>query len=297
MDIRSLKYFLMVAECLNFTEASRRLFIAQSALSQQIAELEKKVGVALFERNKRSVRLTNAGAIFLNDAQDIVRRYEEALIRVRQTEQGLLGQLNVGYLSESFANFLPPFIQGFINNYPTIDLHFEGLNNGPLMDKLADSEIDIAFTVNLGLEYVPDVEQILIGQDYVSVILPRNHPFSSDKSNNFSRFSNEHFIFMDRNQSPQGFDRTIQICADAGFSPNISSNVHNIKDIIFMVESGLGIAILPKNVVENYSRNLCIIPIENGKYVINLVAAWKKNNKNPSLPFFLEALQLEVSSL
>jgi DNA-binding transcriptional LysR family regulator len=295
MDIRQLQYFITVAECLSFTEASKRLYVAQSALSQQIVEMEKRLGVTLLHRSKRSVKLTNAGIIFLRDSVDIVSRYEQALERVRQTQQGLIGSLRIGVLTDSFTSSLPPLIQKFISSYPNIELKLEALNNGPLMEKLTDDDIDVAFTLNLGIHYIPEVDSLEVGKDYISVILHKNHPLASDDMVNLGMLSNENFIIVDRHDSPQGYDKTIQICADNGFPPKITSQVHAIKDILFLVESGLGVAIIPNYIAENYSENLICIPINRGKYVVDLVAAWKKTNSNPSLPYFMDALRTYIN--
>lgn len=294
MDIRQLQYFITVAECLNFTEAAKRLYIVQSALSQQIVEIEKKIGVTLLERSKRSVKLTSAGHIFLKDAIDIVDRYNQALVKTRQTEQGLIGTLKVGFLSDSFSNFLPPLIQKFIGTYPNIDMKLTLLSNGPLMEKLSEDAIDLAFTINVGMHYVPNVDWLQISQDFVSVMVNRNHPLASEATVDFSKFSSERFIIMRRQVSPQGFDSTLQICANNGFSPKIVDEVNAVKDMLLLVASGIGVAILPNHIGKDYSNFVCCIPLEKGKYVVDLVAAWKKTNLNPSLPYFLDTLRSEL---
>lgn len=294
MNIRQLQYFISVAEYLSFTEAAKSLYIAQSALSQQIIEMEKNLGVTLFQRSKRSVKLTCAGTVFLKDAIEIVDRYQQAVENMHRTGQGLIGNLRIGFLSDSLSTFLPPFIQKFISSYPSIELKMTGLNNGPLMEKLSENAFDLAFTVSIGMQYVPDVDCLPITHDYSSVILHKNHPLASDEKIDFSKFSRENFIIMHRQDSPQGYDSTVQICANNGFSPKIISQVHDIRDILLLVESGIGIAILPTHVGANYSPNLRCIPIEDGKYTVDLVAAWKKSNSNPSLPYFLDSLRSEL---
>src|SRR3954454_21582004 len=98
MDIRPLRYFISVAEHLNFTEASKHLFVAQPAVSQQIAYLEKKMGVKLFHRTKHSVQLTEAGSVFLKDAREILRKLDESIEKARQAEEGLIAFINIGLL-------------------------------------------------------------------------------------------------------------------------------------------------------------------------------------------------------
>lgn len=99
MDIRQLRYFITVAEHLNFTKAANQLYVAQSAISQQIADLEDQVGVKLFIRNKRSVKLTPAGSVFLKEAIEIVEKTSGAIEKAKQTDEGIIGSLSIGFLA------------------------------------------------------------------------------------------------------------------------------------------------------------------------------------------------------
>ena len=99
MDMRPIRYFISVAEHLNFTEASKQLYVAQPAVSQQIAYLEKKLEVKLFNRTKHSVQLTHAGSVFLKDAREVFKKLDESIENVHQAEEGLIGTINIGLLS------------------------------------------------------------------------------------------------------------------------------------------------------------------------------------------------------
>src|SRR4051794_10340008 len=117
MEIRQLRYFISVAEQLNFTEAAKRLFVAQPSVSQQIASLERSMDVKLFIRDKHSVKLTPAGKVFLNDAIEIVNKSEEALKRAKKAAVGEVGQLSVGFLNAPVKNFLPDLVKEFRKKY------------------------------------------------------------------------------------------------------------------------------------------------------------------------------------
>src|SRR3954454_14526676 len=107
MEIRQLRYFTAVAEHLNFTEAAKKLFVAQPAVSQQIASLEKEIGFKLFNRDKHSVQLTHAGRVFLNDALEMLDRSEAAIKKARKAAIGEVGQLSIGFLNAPVKKFLP----------------------------------------------------------------------------------------------------------------------------------------------------------------------------------------------
>lgn len=122
MDMRPLRYFIAVAEHLNFTEAAKQLFVAQPAVSQQVAYLEKKLGVKLFHRTKHSVQLTNAGTVFLKDAKEIIKKLDESFENAQQADKGVIGTINIGLLSVPVRDFLPPLIRKFRHKYPNVNI-------------------------------------------------------------------------------------------------------------------------------------------------------------------------------
>ena len=130
MEIRQLRYFISVAEQLNFTEAAKRLFVAQPSVSQQIASLERSMDVKLFIRDKHSVKLTPAGKVFLNDAIEIVNKSEEALKRAKKAAIGEVGQLSIGFLNAPVKNFLPDLVKEFRRKYRYIQINLNHYQTG-----------------------------------------------------------------------------------------------------------------------------------------------------------------------
>jgi DNA-binding transcriptional LysR family regulator len=291
MDIRQLKYFISVAEHLNFTEAAKHLFVAQSAVSQQIADLEKKIGVQLFIRNKRSVKLTNAGTVLLAEAINLVKKSEEAVEKARQADLGIIGSLNIGFLGYTEKNFLPPLIRKFKNDYPKVDLRLEQYNHGFLIEALSSGDLDVGFTFLFGLDNITGLEKEKVFTETISVVMHCEHPLADKSSINIGDLANEKFIALDREESPQGFNQTLLICAHSGFSPNIVSEPKLLQTVLLQVDCGAGIAILPKSLKLQASPSLRFIDIEGEKAEYELVAAWRKSNDNPSIPLFLEGLR------
>ena len=135
MELRQLRYFIAVAEHLNFTEASKRLFVAQPAVSQQIAGLEKSLGLKLFIRDKHSVKLTPAGRVFLNDAIDLLSRSEEAEKRVKKAASGEVGQLSIGFLNAPVKKFLPHLVKEFRGDFPHIQISLNQYQTGEIVEQ------------------------------------------------------------------------------------------------------------------------------------------------------------------
>ncbi|SDK73364.1 LysR family transcriptional regulator [Natronincola ferrireducens] len=295
MDIRQLRYFIAVAENLNFTEAAKQLFVAQSAVSQQIADLEKKIGVQLFIRNKRSVKLTNAGAVLLKEAISLVNKSVEAMEKTRQAELGIIGNLNLGFLGYTEKNFLPHLIRQFRRNYPKINLHLNQFNHGMLIESLNNDELDIGFTFAFSLDNIGGLEKNRIFTETLSIVMHCEHPLANKTSIHVGDLRDERFIALHRKESPQGFNQTLMICSNNGFAPNIVSEPKLLNTVLLLVDSGMGIAILPKSLKLHSSPSLRFIDIEGEKIEYELVVAWKKANENPSIPLFLKELEFVKS--
>lgn len=290
MDMRQLRYFIAVAQNLSFTEAAKQLFVAQSAVSQQIADFENKLGVQLFIRNKRSVKLTNAGTVLLEEAINLVAKSEEAIKKTRQAELGIIGNLNIGFLGYTERNFLPTLIRQFSHNYPKINLHLDQYNHGMLIDALNNGDLDIGFTLSFGIDNVEYLKRKNILTEPISIVMYCDHPLAHKSKINISDLKEEPFIVLNREESPQGFNQTLLICANHGFSPNIVSEPRLLSTVLMLVDAGMGIAILPKSLKLHSSSSLCFIDTEGETNNHELVAAWKKKNLNPSIQLFLKEL-------
>lgn len=293
MTLYQLECFITLAEFLNFTKAAERLFIAQSALSQQISRLEKKIGVPLFFRDKRSVRLTPAGEIFLKEALCIVNSYNEALRKTRETASGAAGYLRIGFLSACVKSFLPGLIRNLRKEFPNIAFRLEEYSHGALTDALRYDKIDLAFTLNIDINSIPGIRQKIIYTSPLAVVLQKEHPLAKLRGVDLKMLAEEDFIIIDHQESPQIYNWIIQLCARHDFSPRIISRARFIQTVPLLVESSLGISVLPRYFARDASAELCFVKIENDEPTVEVVLAWKASNRNPLVQFFLEALKFE----
>lgn len=295
MDIRPFRYFITVAEHLNFTEASKQLYVAQPAVSQQIAYLEKKLGVKLFLRDKHSVQLTDAGSVFLKDARKILKNLDEAIENARQAEAGLIGTINIGLLSAPVRNFLPALVREFRRKYPKVNISFNFYHVGQIIEKLKADEIDIAFTLSLGLQSIGGVEYKTLWTQSHCIIMHQDHPLANKKSINIAELAQESFVMLERQESPPGFDLLLAACANHGFYPDVVNQASRIEAVLMMVDAGIGITILPKHLQLYASPTLRFINIEGDDLKVDVLACWKKMNKSQSLSLFLNELDLLLS--
>lgn len=294
MEIRQLRYFASVAEHLNFTEASRHLFVAQPAISKQIANLENEIGIKLFERDKHSVRLTPAGAVFYEEVKAILEKLDLALKKARDAREGKVGHLNVGFLRSPVRGFFPALIKDFRCQYPDVQIELFPYQTGEILNRLLTGELDIGFTISTGLKNLSDFEIHPLLSYPHCIIMNSDHRLSQKDCISVSELSNENFIMLERKEAPQTFDFIIEICTAHGFYPKIVKQTSRIETVLLLIDSGEGISILPKYLLAYATPSLLFKNIE-GDYKVELVVIWKKNNPNPSIPLFIEVLGRHVS--
>ncbi|MEH7545876.1 MULTISPECIES: LysR family transcriptional regulator [Bacillaceae] len=295
MDIRQLRYFITVAEHLNFTKAANQLYVAQSAISHQIADLEEQIGVKLFIRNKRSVQLTPAGSVFLKEAMEIVEKTSGAIEKAKQTDAGLIGSLSIGFLSVHVRSFLPEVIKRFRELYPKVELHLNHFPSKMLKEALEEGELDIAFTQPSGLHRIEEIEIQTVANEKYCIVMHKNHPFANRKTIRLAELATEPFIIHNRHDSPIGsYDFIVHLCEQNGLTPRIVSQPRFVDTVPILVESEMGISILPKSFEAVSSPTLRFIEIDGLEgHDFELVMAWKKNNLNPSISLFLDVLGIK----
>ncbi len=291
MDTQKLKYFIAVAEYLNFSEAAIKVGISQSAISQQIAELEKQVGTPLIIRKKRPLQLTSAGKILLKESYSLVTRADEALNKTYLATKGILGFLKVGFLGGIERAFLPEAISEFRETYPNIDLSLHQYNWGELNKALMREEIDVGFTMTYGFDRYVDLTAKELFTDVVCVAMHRNHRLASESSIKVANLKEESFVTLNPKTDFLIHDQTIQLCAEGGFSPSKITLCWDIDAILFNVESGLGVTILPGTVRDLAGHDIRFIDIDHPDKYFSVLVAWNKNSLNPSIPIFVEKLE------
>ena len=179
MELRQLKYFIRVADCLNFSEAAKESCISQSTLSQQIKQLEQELGSELFLRNSRTVSLTEAGMELLPYARTTIKDADACIERIRDLKDILTGTMNIG-VTYSFSPILTETIFSFIKKYPKVKLNIFYKPMSELMDMLRDRKVDfvLAFKPSAPME---GIESHILFQNYLAAIVSSTHSLASEK--------------------------------------------------------------------------------------------------------------------
>ena len=289
MDLRRLREFILLAEYLNFSEAAKQLFITQPVLSRHIVDLECELGVQLFIRDKHTVQLTTIGKLFLQESKAVISRYEEACQKIRLVNSGFMGNLKIGFLDRSVKKFFTQSILHFNQVYPKIQLDFFSHDLDELLNALKRDEIDLGFTLSLGLGNTIGLNQRTIYREFLYAVVPHNHPLADKSSVTLSSLVQESFIMLTRDQHSKALEHTLQLCESKGFHPNVVKEASDIETALLMVELGIGIFIAPRHHIVNANPNVYFINLEDDDCRIDIDIVWKKNNSNPSiLPFIKE---------
>lgn len=258
MDTQTLKNFIQLAETLHFTRASEQVFMAQPALSRQIKQLEKSIGASLFERDKRNVSLTKAGAYFKRAAQNTIDQLDYAIERTRQIHQGEVGDIRIGYTHSIVQTILPRIVKEIHTAFPGMKTILREMNNTDQYKDLAERKIDIGFATNI---IAPEnIKSKIFFEDVFVVVFPSNHYLLKEKSFELSALSNETFILPHTIDGSDYVYTVESICLDAGFFPNVVHHTASVSSALRLVEAGLGITIEPKRSLSG--QNLAIKFIE-----------------------------------
>lgn len=290
LQLNQLQAFISVAEYLNFTEAANRMFVTQSSVSQQIAQLEKEIGVPLFIRNKRSVQLTPAGCVFLKEAKEILQKADIAIEKAQRATLGYIGKLRIGFLAYPVRDILPKFIRKFSERYPEIEIELNHYNASTLNDKLMSNELDVIISVSIAVKHLTGIEYEEIFSVPNCIVLHNEHPLANKQSIHMKDLVNENFIVRDHQDEPYWFDHTMMICTKHSYIPKKIIQTKRIESALMFIDAGHGVGIFPKYMNINASPNLVFVPIEN-EDPIQVVIAQNKMNINPSLNLFHEKLK------
>jgi DNA-binding transcriptional LysR family regulator len=247
MDLRQLRYFVTVANEGQITRAAKKLNMAQPPLSQQLKLIEEHLGTTLFIRNSRSVELTEAGLILYQRAVSILRQIDDTLVEVKETGDGLRGQLSIGTAKTCAVQYLPQRIQTFLNTYPLIS--FRVLDGHPfevvkfVEDRLVELAI-VRFNSELHLDYE---SKTLLLEPYVLFVPSKWEWDSSRTSIRMNDLEDIPLVMVVRENTHGRYSAFHDLCLKRGIKTNVVCESHDVSIIFSFVAAGMGAAVLPKS--------------------------------------------------
>ena len=284
MTIKQLEYFMAVARSLSFTEAAAEMFISQPALSRSIASLETELGVPLLTRNHHSVALTPAGQLLASELPNLRKELERVTLLVRQTENGLMGHLNIGVLEgQQLDDSLQVTLKYFAQSLPLVEVSPVRLDEDELITGLEQGKLDLIFTLDHGLETMKNVQFLTLDSVGYCMVVPPDHHLASRPVATLTDFHRDTFIFSGSKASPVN-RFLLGCCGKADFVPQ-TKYVPDVRTKSLWIESGFGISIFNAENRACHSANSRAIPLSDMPES-RLVLAWKTNTTNPSVRLF-----------
>ncbi|MGF6178837.1 LysR family transcriptional regulator [Ensifer sp. 4252] len=286
-ELRHLRYFVALAEEQNFERAAARLGIAQPGLSQQMLKLEAITGASLLDRSRRSVRLTLAGQIFLEEAYKILTQCEAASAAVTRAARGESGRISVGYVaSAAYTGVLIETLARFRESHPGVELNLIEIEMRLQLQKIAEGTLDFGF-IRPPAAIPNGIVTTLMLQERFVVALPHSHRLADLPTVDLALLRDEVFI-TPRQPADVGFHRnTLVACQEAGFKPNIDSRGRDFTTIASMVAVGLGVALVPQSLECVRLPNIVYVPVSGCSIRSELAAAYRKVEPSPATRTFI----------
>lgn len=293
MDSKLLKTFVTVANHSSFTAAAKELYIAQSAVSKHITQLEKDLGVQLFLRDTRMVRLTAAGEAFYRDCADILNRMEEAVTRLRDPDRVSSGRLSAGAFSV-LADEAVEVMRAFRAAHPHVEAGLDWFEFGDLIRRVENGTVDVAFTIGFALTGKPHMRRRTMEKGRMNVLVGRHSPLAERSVLSLRDLADLPYYTMHPNVTPDGYMNIMRYFAEKDFQPRTMIPHTSHESMILQLQvcdEGYG---LMGDFQYRRHPGIVFIPLAEEDQPegddFDLVAMWRANNENPCIPKLLELL-------
>ena len=287
MELRHLRYFVAVAQELNFTRAAARLHTSQPSLSQQIRQLEAEIGIALLDRSRHHVALTDGGRIFLREVRDILGRLEHAGRLAKQAAGGRGGELAVGTFPAADVSILPRLRALIATQLPDLRLLLHSKYALDPCMGLQSGALDVAFM--RGPLNADGLDSIELLRESIVVVLPAHHQLARRRQIPVALLHDLPCITMDRSLAPALHDAIALLYRQAHIRMQAVSRADNVVGHLQLVQEGLGYALLPESVGALLPPGVVLKPLAGEPVpMVSIVTAWKTGNTSPLVRAFVE---------
>ncbi len=293
MELRHLRYFVAVAEELNFTRAAEKLRLAQPSLTRQIRNLEEELGVRLLDRTKNQVSLTQEGESFLLDARRLLTLSLESVKSVQRFSLGETGQLNLGYLFKFNFDLLPATLAAFYRVCPKIAVNLFDLSPAEQLRALETRKIDLGFVGLRPAAASPGTTPLhweCVARHEIVVVLPARHPLAKKARIMMRDLKPLFFVAMSETTHPGSRDWLTGLCQKAGFTPRILQDVNLESGIMTFVAEGLGVT-LAREQIKNLPHPGVVFRPLTAAVKADYWIAWHRENRSKALAQYIEIVK------
>jgi DNA-binding transcriptional LysR family regulator len=284
--LRQFSYFLAVADERHFGKAAERLRMSQPPLSQQIQVLERALGMSLFERSRRGVRLTREGAALLGPVRQFMDHAARLQQAVTDARSGRSDVVSIGAVNSALFDIMPRLMRTAKERYTHLSLSMREMKSADALAAVQSGELDIALA--RFDDRVPSLEMRPIVTDHLVVVLPADHPLRKLGRIPLSALANETLVLSPRRSSPSYFDQIVRACRDVGFSPHVPYEISPIVSQIAFVGCGVGVGLVPSRSMRFGGGEVVFRPLIETINVVSIAAAWNPNQQKELVPVLIE---------
>lgn len=293
MELRHLRYFRAIGREEHFGRAAITLRVAQPALTRQIRDLEAELGVELFERLPRGVRLSDAGRVFLEDVEEVLAQVDRAVDRAKRLGKGHLGTIRVG-LSEIIAahEFISLGLLNFRESEPGVVLDLKSMGSMQQIIALREGLLDagIVYDANVDERDAPLLDRATIGVGETMLAVHRNHPLAQRASVSMADLTDEPVLWPERRSAPGYYDRLTAACIRTGHAPRIVQECTTNSILLSLVAVGMGVGFVAVTSPHASGSNVRLIPIADLGLRFNVQLVWRKRDQSGALRRFVEVM-------
>jgi DNA-binding transcriptional LysR family regulator len=286
LELRHLRYFIAVAEELNFSRAAERLHMAQPPLSVAIRQLEQELGTELFVRTTHEVQLTDAGQAFLDGARRTLTELEHAESDAKRAAAGELGRLRVAFSWSARFETLPELGQAFRTNHPDVEMRTEEMWNAKMPQALLSGGIDVA--ISLCPERVSKCSYVTIRREPVAVLLAETHPLAPSESTSLDALAAEEFLMFPRDLAPRLYDFMMGLCRRAGFEPRIRGESFHTGWEIQILGDVPAVALVPASVERSLPEEMVAVRIDDPPDPLETALIWRTDDSSAPVAAFCD---------
>jgi DNA-binding transcriptional LysR family regulator len=297
MELRHLRYFLAVAEGLSFRGAAERLHVSQPALSAQIKALENELNVRLLQRNTRTVTLTHAGRVFMEESRQVLNTALHAEQRAKSAEQGLTGTLRVGLISSIATAWLAGIMRDFVRRFPGVQLSLFDLTSPEQLRRLREGELDAALLrPPIGF---PELDSKLIGEAPQVLAVSRRDPLARRRGPlTWKDFDGQPLVMFHPNLQHGFYDAFLAACHKAGAKPYPAQYANDVQTLMWLITGGFGVAPTTATLAELKRPGLVFRALPGVLPPVQTVLVWRRKDTSPALANFLASFStFEAGSL
>jgi DNA-binding transcriptional LysR family regulator len=293
MELRHLRYFVAVGEEQHYGRAAERLRIAQPALSRQIHDLEEEIGVKLFDRMPRGVKISAAGNSFLEDARRILQQVNEATMRAGRAARGQSGSLRVGFTEfASWRGVVPDSFRRFRARQPDAELQLSLSSSLEQIDALRSRRLDAGFVFFMQ-KPDPDLNQLLVAIHHLVLAAPKGHPLTRIRKLRLRDLNQTAFVWFPRRRSPAFYDRLMKECFRRGLkTPQIVQEAGDQATMLSLVSCRLGVAFVTDATRWRCPAGVVLLPVVDLNLPLTVSLVWRKDNTSPLLAKFVADVHL-----